>query len=115
MTKVSYTAESVIRALDIHKAAGLIRDWQYNQAAPWKRGGTERPFCLLVDLVDGESGFELRTLREAYVFVCGLASAHHAQLRRQPANLDDADLEALLAEAVGENNRRAVAKLTGQP
>ena len=76
-----YDPEAIIRALNVHKNLGLIRDWRHNAMAPWKRGGTERPFFILVDLVDGESGYELRNVREASVFVHGLASAHHAQLR----------------------------------
>jgi hypothetical protein len=77
-----YDPEAIIRALDLHKDGGLIRDWRHWENAPWPRGGTERPFYILVDLVDGESGYELRNVREASVFVHGLASAHHAQLRQ---------------------------------
>jgi hypothetical protein len=73
------TPESVIRAMDAHTAGGRIRGWRHRANAPWKRGGTERPFYLDVDLVGGDS-IELRTLREATVFVAALASAHHAQL-----------------------------------
>jgi hypothetical protein len=76
-----YDPEAIIRALNVHRDLGLIRDWQHNQVASWKRGGTERPFFILVDLVDGESGYELRNVQEASAFVHGLASAHNAQLR----------------------------------
>lgn len=92
MTVRKVTPESIIRAMDVHKANGLIRDWRHWEAAPWKRGGTERPFYLLVDLVDGDlDPFELKNLREATVFVAGLASAHHAMLR-SAASRDDAVL-----------------------
>ncbi len=72
-----YTPENVTRALDAHKAAGLIRGWEHNANAPWKRGGTERPFYLFVNPVDGQE-VELRNLREAGLFCDALASADHA-------------------------------------
>jgi hypothetical protein len=71
------TPESVIRAMDLHKADGLIKDWRHNANAPWPKGGTQRPFYLFVDLVGG-GDIELRNLREATVFVAGLASARNA-------------------------------------
>jgi len=62
-----YNVESITRALRLHKCNGLIRGW--------------RPVAdqrVIVDLVDSDSGFELRSLREAFIFVAGLASASHA-------------------------------------
>jgi len=78
MPRKAYSPESLIRAMDAAQARGQILGWQHNAMAPWKRGGTERPFSLLVDLVGGETGFELRTERETYVFVSALASAHRS-------------------------------------
>jgi hypothetical protein len=79
-TRTRVTPESVLRAMDLHKANGLIRDWRPWANAPWKRGGTEPPFYLLVDLAGGGE-IELRNLREAAVFTHALASAHRAILR----------------------------------
>jgi len=64
---------AVVRAMNVHKANGLIRDWK---ALPWSR----LPFHLEVDVVGGKT-IELKSLREATVFVHALASAHHALLR----------------------------------
>jgi hypothetical protein len=66
--------------MDVHKANGLIRDWRHWANAPWPRGGTQRPFYLLVDLVGGTE-VELKNLREAVIFTAALASAHQAMLR----------------------------------
>jgi hypothetical protein len=68
--KIDATA-AIMRALDAHVAGGLIRGWRPAPAA-----------FATVDLVDGESGYLLRSAREASVFVHGLASAHHARLRQ---------------------------------
>ncbi len=74
-----YTTNSVDRALDAHKANGLIRDWRltgsredYTRVTGW---------MATVDLVDGDSAFPLKSLREGYVFVSGLASAKLAANR----------------------------------
>ena len=83
MSRVRYDPEALIRALDIHKASGRIRDWRFNEIARWRRGGTERPFSVFVDLAGGESNYELRDEREVSIFVHALASAHHAQLQQQ--------------------------------
>jgi hypothetical protein len=82
MSRVRYDPEALVRALDIHKASGLIQDWRYNERASWRRGGLERPFFVFVDLAGGESFYELRNEREVSIFVHALASAHHAQLRQ---------------------------------
>jgi len=76
---MKYDAAAIIRALNMHRDLGLIRDWRFQVNAPVRY--TPATFRVTVDLVDGESGYELRSLREASVFVHGLASAHHAQLR----------------------------------
>ena len=77
-----YDPDSIVRALDTHMTNGLIRNWKLASGASLKPGY----FSVLVDLVDGESGYLLNTSREASIFVHALASAHHAQLRReQPA------------------------------
>jgi hypothetical protein len=75
MGAAEFNVDSVHRALDAHKAGGLIRDWRQVPGA-----GTR----ITVDLVDGHARFRLESLREAYIFVAGLASAHHAQLRALP-------------------------------
>lgn len=80
---MKYDAEAIVRALDVHKATGLIRDWRFQRSAPVRY--TADTFRVTVDLVDSEPGYELRSLREASVFVHGLASAHHAQLRQAAA------------------------------
>jgi hypothetical protein len=82
ITKLQGTPENIILALDIHKSNGLIRDWQQNANAQWRKGGTERPFYLFADLANGDT-IELRNLREARVFVAGLASAYEAMLRKE--------------------------------
>ena len=83
MSRVRYEPEALIRALNIHKAGGLIRDWRFNEMARWRRGGLERPFSVFVDLTGGESYYPLRSEREVSIFVHALASAHHAQLQQQ--------------------------------
>jgi hypothetical protein len=82
MSQARTTPESVIRAMNVHKTNGLIKDWRHNAMAPWKCGGTQRPFYLLVDTIGGPE-VELRTLREASVFCDALASAHRAMIRQQ--------------------------------
>jgi hypothetical protein len=69
--RLPYTRDSVQRALAVHTEHGLIRRW--------RPAGGDR---YRAELVDGEE-LELRSLREAYVFVNGLATAHHAQLRAE--------------------------------
>jgi len=69
--RLPYTRESVERALSIHTDRGLIHRW--------RPVGDDR---YRAELVDGAE-LELRSLREAYVFVNGLATAHHAQLRAE--------------------------------
>lgn len=64
-TRLPYNIETVTRALDIHLNAGLIRSWRYVS-----------DFHFEVETTDGL--LQLRSLREAYVFVNGLASASHA-------------------------------------
>ena len=66
-----YTPESLREALDAAKASGQIRDYRDNAMAPWKRGGTERPFYLFVTLTDGTE-IDLRNMRETFAFVSGL-------------------------------------------
>jgi hypothetical protein len=83
VSRVRYDPVALIRALDIHKASGLIRDWRYNETARWRRGGLERPFFVFVDLAGGESYYELRNEREVSIFVHALASAHHAQQQQE--------------------------------
>jgi hypothetical protein len=53
------------RALALHKKEKRIKDWRHH---------TLKPDVRLVTLNRGEE-MELRSLREAYVFVCALASA----------------------------------------
>ena len=74
----TYTYETVVRALDAHQAAGLIKHWYGPPRKPHAEGGWQPSFPIRVDLVRGEQGFQIKTLREAYVFVAGLASAHFA-------------------------------------
>jgi hypothetical protein len=61
----SYTAGSVERALDVHRHAGRIRSWHRDAAG-------------YIVTLNRSSDLRLRSLREAYVFVAGLASAGHA-------------------------------------
>ena len=60
-----YTEVSVSIAFYYHESTGLIRSWSTNESR------------YIVDLSSGET-LVLRSLREAYVFVCGLASAVQA-------------------------------------
>lgn len=67
-----YTRESVERALDHHKAQGRIRSWDQVEGggyAVWLNRGVHNP------------ALELRSLREAWVLVAGLASAGYAGKR----------------------------------
>lgn len=65
--RLSYTMESVEHALSIHSERGLIRAWNRIPDAPrWS-----------IQTTSGEV-FELRSLREAYVFVYALGSANQA-------------------------------------
>ena len=83
-----YDPDSIIRALDTHMTNGLIRNWRFARRRESVKPPAESDsFRVLVDLVDGESGFGCGiSSREASIFVHALASAHHAQLRReQPA------------------------------
>ena len=100
MTARAYPPDSIRRALDAHKANGLIRDWRltgsrenYTRVTGW---------MATVDLVDGYAAFPLRNLREGYVFVAGLASAKLAMNRRTADRfgnlLDAAEIAAELAE-----------------
>lgn len=69
--KLTYTVDTVERALDIHKASGLIKEWGYKGGDRW-----------FVVNSTGEP-FELRSLREAYVLVNGLGSAANARVRAE--------------------------------
>jgi hypothetical protein len=68
----SYNADSITRALDVHLDAGRIRNWQ---------GLGNGRFVVSLHRADD---LELRSLREAYVFVAGLASAHMAPEQGSP-------------------------------
>jgi len=86
VSRTDTQAQGIIRAMNVHQLSGTIRSWRYNENAPWKRGGTERPFYLLVEPAgSGNPEIELRTLREASVFCDGLASAHRAALTKRGA------------------------------
>jgi hypothetical protein len=87
MKTIKPTPESVIQALDVHKANGLIRDWHHNANAPWPKGGTQRPFWVVVELAHGsyEHEQDLKTLREASIFCNAMTSAHLAILRHERA------------------------------
>lgn len=68
-----YTRESIERALDVHVAAGRIRSWRPvdpNTAEALTGTG----YLYIVELWQHDP-LVLRSLREAFVFVCGLASA----------------------------------------
>ena len=69
--RLSYTPETIERALRNQQAAGLIGGIVAD--------GDRR----VVTLASGDL-FELRTLREAYVFLRGLASAQDAYRRNNP-------------------------------
>jgi hypothetical protein len=71
-TRRSYNADSITRALDVHLDAGRIRNWQ---------GLGNGRFVVSLHRADD---LELRSLREAYVFVAGLASAHMAPEQGSP-------------------------------
>jgi hypothetical protein len=70
-TRLTYSTETIIRALDSHLDAGRIRDW---------RGTGTGRFVVSLNRADD---LELRSLREAHVFVAGLASAHLAPEQAQ--------------------------------
>jgi hypothetical protein len=104
MSRTDTKAQGVIRTLNVHQANGAIRSWRYNENAPWKRGGTERPFYLLVQPAGtaGHTEIELRTLREASLFCDGLASAHRAALAgRAAAENGKAVFDPAFAAAAG--------------
>jgi hypothetical protein len=88
------TPDSIVRALYVHKANGLIRDWRYNRAASWPKGGPKRPFSLFIEPMGDGPTIEVRNLREAGLFCNALASAHQAILRHErswwPNNRDAA-------------------------
>jgi hypothetical protein len=75
MRKLGYTFETVERALSVHCQSGLIRSFQSWHVCPRVGSGADRRYT--VRLHNGEY-LELRSLREAYVFVSGLASAAHS-------------------------------------
>jgi hypothetical protein len=84
----AYTDANITRALHAAVAAGQIRGWE--------KLVTRNPWSARVRLVDGDQSFPLDSLREAYVFVAGLASSRHAELRRHGADaLYPAVLEVL--------------------
>lgn len=64
-SRVGYTRETVERALDIHTESRLLRGWQRHPDR------IERWYAS----VNGGDTLELRSLREAFVFVQGLGSA----------------------------------------
>jgi hypothetical protein len=83
MSNLRYTRDSVERALDHHKATGAIRGWRITDPAV-----TSAPSVIIahshqpgsagaryVIELHGADDIELRSLREAWVLVCGLASA----------------------------------------
>ena len=79
MSKRRYTIESVERALTLHAAEGRIAGWE--RTAFLDAAGNKRPHWR-IKLIDAPEGdIELTTLREAYVFVVGLASAAQAAKR----------------------------------
>jgi hypothetical protein len=65
--RVTYTPDSIARALDHHQRRAAIR-W-------WSRSGDRYRVALNTGAHDGV--LELRSHREAWLFVAGLASAQH--------------------------------------
>ncbi len=63
--RLPYNIETVCLALSLYKHAGLIKEWNYRQGSHFE-----------VEMTHGR--LVLRSLREAYIFVNGLASASHA-------------------------------------
>jgi hypothetical protein len=82
------TPESVVRALNVHKANGLIAGWQHNPMAKWPHG-TQRPFYVFVEPIGDGPTIELRTLREAAAACNILASAHRGMLKKLETPEDD--------------------------
>jgi hypothetical protein len=76
MPRLTYTPDSIARALSRHKFTGLIKDWRSDGEGRY-----------VVDLVRA-GPFELRSHREAYVFVAGLASAGFAQEAQRQAKVE---------------------------
>lgn len=68
--RLGYSVDSVERALDVHLSNGRIRAWRCLGANRWS-----------VTLTIGDD-LALRSLREAYVFVCGVASCAQAMRDR---------------------------------
>lgn len=64
MPCVPYSSDSIMRALMVHAEAGRIRGWRLDE---------HNRFVVSLNRAED---LTLRTLREAYVFVAGLASAH---------------------------------------
>lgn len=65
----TYDRDSIHRALDHHTAAGRIRSWR-EAATPI---GTR--IVVILNTIAQPGELELRNLREAWLFVAGLASA----------------------------------------
>jgi hypothetical protein len=73
----TFTVESLQRALDSHKAAGLIRDWVPRPLEPVKGRPASRYWLWKVTLADGRE-HQVCTIWELLSLVTGLASARHA-------------------------------------
>lgn len=63
-----YDRAAIERALDIHRDARRIRAWHTDEFG-W--------YIVELNTMANPPNIELRTAREAYVFVAGLASAHY--------------------------------------
>lgn len=67
-TRLPYTTQSVEHAFARHRMAGRIGDWTRDSDTRWT------VYINTID-VDASSTLELRSLREAWVFIQGLCSA----------------------------------------
>lgn len=67
--RVAYRAASIEWALEHHRAGGRIESW---------RRLPEGRYMVGLNRLAVPAEIELRSLREAHVFVAGLASASHA-------------------------------------
>jgi hypothetical protein len=93
----AYTDASITRALHAAVAAGQIRGWE--------KLATRDPWSARVRLADGDQSFPLDSLREAHVFVAGLASSRHAELRRAAGPVLDSEITAAIRRVVEYNWR----------
>ncbi len=85
---VTFSRESLTYALDIHKAAKLIRDWHSRPLVPEDDQPPQpRRWQWKITLASGQE-LLLCTAWELHAFVCGLASAREAMAKKASSGGD---------------------------